>query len=111
MMKKTILTTVTALALMFSVNIASAQGNEEIVESQQQVIQQEDDYQQIQADQLPAAVQQAVEQQHQGSQISEVYLKEKEGQTTYKLVLTTQDGQTQEVFSDAEGKLTEEDNK
>lgn len=110
-MRKTLLTTVTALALIFSVNVASAQVNGEIAESQQEVTQQQDDFQQIEANQLPAAVQQAVEQEHQGSQITEAYLKEKDGQTKYKLVLTTQDGQSKEVFSDAEGNLKDKDDK
>lgn len=110
-MKKTFLTTVTALALIFSVNIASAQVDGAIAENQQEMTQQQDDFQQIETNQLPAAVQQAVEQAHQGSQISEAYLKEKDGQTKYKLVLTTQDGQSQEVFSDAEGNLKDKDDK
>lgn len=110
-MKKTLLTTVTALAMIFSVNIASAQVYEEAGGNQQQQTQQQDDFQQIEANQLPAAVQQAVEQEHQGSQISEAYLKEKDGQTKYKLVLTTQDGQSQEIFSDAEGNLKDKDDK
>ena len=111
-MKKTLLTTLTALALIFSVNIASAQVYEEIAGNDQpQQTQQQDDFQQIEVNQLPAAVQQAVEQEHQGSQIAEAYLKEKDGETKYKLVLTTQDGQSQEVFSDAEGNLKDKDDK
>ena len=90
-MKKTILTTAAALAMIFSVNIASAQVYEESAGNDpQQQVQQKDD---------------------QGSQISEAYLKQKDGETKYKLVLTTQDGQSQEVWSDAEGNLKDKDDK
>lgn len=111
-MKKTILTTAAALAMIFSVNVASAQVFEESAGNDpQQQTQQKDDYQQIETSQLPNAVQQAVEQEYQGSQISEAYLKQKDGETKYKLVLTTQDGQSQEVWSDAEGNLKDKDDK
>lgn len=109
-MKRMYVTAVAVVAMMFSVHSTTAQGT---VESQPAVEQQtqKDDFQLIEASELPNAVRQAVEQEYSGATVDEAYKGEKDGETKFKLVITTADGQSQELFSDAEGNLKDKDDK
>lgn len=109
-MKRMYVTAVAAVAMMFSVQTTTAQGtveNQPAIEQQTQ----KDDFQEIQASELPEAVRQAVELEYSGATIDQAYQAEKDGETKYKLEITTADGQSQELFSDAEGNLKDKDNK
>lgn len=100
-MKKICLTFVAAAAMLFSAQSATAQVEEVTEETTHEVLQEE--MEQIEVAQLPAEVQQSVERDFQGATVSEAYVKEKEGETKYKIVLTTLQGETKELYADAEG--------
>lgn len=110
-MKKIFLTTLAATAMLFTVESATAQVYEEGSTQQEEVQQQKDEMQKIEVQELPEEVQQAVERDFQGATISEAYLKEKEGEKTYKIVLTTQEGETRELYADAEGNWIDKEDK
>ena len=101
-MKKICLTAIAATAMLFSIDSATAQVYEQ-GSTQQQEVQKKDEMKKIEVQDLPAEVQQSVERDFQGATISEAYVKEKEGETKYKLVLTTAEGESKELFADAKG--------
>ena len=108
-MKRLYVTAVLAGAMFFSVESVTAQvyeNSQAEVEMQQT---QQTNYTQIEEQDLPAPVREAVERDYQGATLAEIYSAEKEGKTTYKLVVNTQDGVSQELFSDAEGNWIEKD--
>lgn len=102
-MKKTFLSIVAAGAFLFTTQAATAQVTGEETTAQEQQMQQQDDFQQIEIADLPAEVQQAVERDFQGATVAEAYTKERDGETKYKLVVTTTDGQSKELYADAQG--------
>lgn len=108
-MKKICLSGLAATALFFSVETATAQVYEET--SSEQQTEQKKDMEQIQVEELPNGVQQAVERDFQGATISEAYVKEKEGETKYKVVITTLQGETRELYADAQGNWIEKEGK
>lgn len=111
-MKKLGLTALAATAMFFSVEIASAQVYEE--GSTQETTQQEtqkEEMDQIQVGELPNEIQQSVERDFQGATVSEAYMKEKEGETKYKVVLTTLQGETKELYADAQGNWIDKEKK
>lgn len=112
-MKKMILSIVAAGALVFTTQTATAQvtGEERTAAEQQMLQQQQDDFQSIQVGELPAEVQQAVERDFQGSTIGEAFVKEKDGERKYKVVVTTTDGQSKELYADAQGNWIDKDKK
>lgn len=111
-MKRLYVATVTAVAMFFSVQATTAQVYEESNGNDPQMqTQQQDEFQQVEVQQVPMEIHQAVQDEYQGAQISEAYLKEKDGETKYRLVLQTEDGQSKEVYSDAEGNLKDKDEK
>lgn len=112
-MKKMFLTFVAAGALMFSAQTASAQvtGEEREAANQEMQQQQQQDFQQIETNQLPDAINQAVERDFQGATVSEAYTKEKDGETKYRIVLTTDTGESRELFADAQGNWIDKDDK
>ena len=93
---------IAATAMLFSVDSAMAQVYEE-GSTQQQEVQKKEEMKKIEVQELPAEVQQSVERDFQGATVSEAYMKEKEGKIEYKLVLTTAEGETKELFADANG--------
>lgn len=111
-MKKICLSVFAAIAMLFSAQTVSAQVYEEgsTQETQQQETQKEE-MEQIQTGELPDEVQQAVERDFQGATVSEAYKKEKDGETKYKVVLTTLQGETKELYADAQGNWIDKDNK
>ena len=112
-MKKTFLTLVAAGAFLFSTQAATAQvtGEERAQANQEQQAQQQQDFQQIEAQELPDAVNQAVERDFQGATVAEAYKKEKDGQTKYRIVLQTENGEARELYADEQGNWVDKDDK
>ena len=111
-MKKLGLTALAATAIFFSVESVSAQVYEE--GSTQETTHQEtqkEEMEQIQVGELPNEIQQSVERDFQGATVSEAYMKEKEGETKYKIVLTTLQGETKELYADAQGNWIDKEKK
>ena len=107
-MKKICLTVVAALAMLFSAQNLSAQeaGQEQVtVEAQAQ---ETSEYQKIEISELPVEVQQSVERDFAGGVISEAYVKEQEGEQTFKLVVKTAEGEEEELYADAQGNWLDE---
>lgn len=102
-MKKTFLTIVAAAAFLFTTQSATAQVTGDDTTAQEEQMQQKHDFEQIEVADLPAEVQQAVERDFQGATVAEAYTKEKDGETKYKLVITTTDGQSKDLYADAQG--------
>ncbi|WP_424492482.1 hypothetical protein [Salinimicrobium sp. GXAS 041] len=100
-MKKICLTAVAATAMLFSVQNATAQVYEEGTETTQET--QKEEMEQIEVAELPDEIQQSVERDFQGATVSEAYFKEKDGEKKYKIVLTTLQGETKELYADAQG--------
>lgn len=101
-MKKICLSVVAASAILFSAQTVSAQATQEEVAVEQTATQQTD-YTQVAIEDLPAAVQQAVERDFAGAVIAEAYVKETEASQEFKLVVQTADGEQKELHADAEG--------
>lgn len=102
-MKKICLSVVAASAMLFSAQNLSAQ---EVAQAQVEVeatVGQQEDFRQIEIEELPAEVQQAVERDFAGATIAEAYVKEKEGELKYKLKVTTAEGEEKELYADAQG--------
>lgn len=111
-MKKVCLTLVVAAATVFSVNTVSAQVYEE--GSTQETAKQEtqkEEMQQIEVGEVPDEVQQSVERDFQGATVSEAYKKDKDGEAKYKVVITTLQGETKELYADAQGNWIDKDKK
>lgn len=110
-MKKIVLTMLAATAMLFTVESVTAQVYEEAPTQQPEIQEQKEDMEKIEVQELPDKVQQAVERDFQGSSISEAYVKEKDGEKKYKLVLTTQEGESKELFADEEGNWIDKEGK
>lgn len=110
-MKRLYVTAALAGAMFFSVESANAQVYENS-ESETPVEQtQQTEFTQIEEQDLPNEVRQAVEKDFQGATLSEIYSTEKDGEVTYKLVLSTQEGEAKELFADAQGNWIQKDEK
>ncbi|WP_324719830.1 hypothetical protein [Salinimicrobium sp. HB62] len=110
-MKKLCLTVVAASALLFSAQNLSAQEVAQ-VEVEETVVQRaQDDFRQIEIQELPAEVQQAVERDFAGATISEAYVKEHEGEQKFKLKVSTAEGEDLELYADAKGNWIDKDKK
>lgn len=112
-MKKICLSVVAASAMLFSAQNLSAQ---EVAQAQVEVeetVEQraQEDFRQIEVQELPAEVQQAVERDHAGATISEAHVKEKEGEQKFKLKVTTAQGEEKELYADAQGNWIDKDKK
>ncbi|NJY61183.1 hypothetical protein HC174_00240 [Salinimicrobium sp. CDJ15-81-2] len=112
-MKKICLTVVAASAMLFSAQSLSAQ---EVAQAQievEETVEQraQEDFRQIEIQELPAEVQQAVERDFAGATIAEAHVKEKEGEQKFKLKITTAEGEEKELYSDAKGNWIDKDKK
>ena len=110
-MKKMFLTMLAAGALVFTTQSASAQVTGEENAPQEEQMQQKHDFEKIEVADLPAEVQQALERDFQGATIAEAYSKDKDGEKKFKLVVTTSDGQSKELYADAQGNWIDKDKK
>lgn len=110
-MKKMFLTMVAVAAMALTTQTATAQVDGENKTAPEQQVQQKHDFEKIEVADLPAEVQQAVERDFQGSTVAEAFVKEKDGEKKYKIVLSTTDGQSKELFADAQGNWIEKDKK
>lgn len=110
-MKKLCLNLFAASAILFSTQSISAQEvpQVEVEETVEQRVQ--DDFRQIEIQELPAEVQQAVERDYAGATIAEAHVKEHEGEQKFKLKVNTVEGEEQELYSDAQGNWIEKDEK
>lgn len=110
-MKKICLSLVAASAMLFSAQTVSAQEvPQEQVEVEETVEQRvQDDFRQIEIEELPAEVQQAVERDYAGALIAEAHVKEHEGEQKFKLKVTTAEGEEKELYADAQGNWIEKD--
>lgn len=108
-MKKVLFTAAIAGAMFFSTGSANAQVYENSESETPFVEEQQTEYVLIKDQDLPQEVQQALEKDHQGATVSEVYSAEKEGKVIYKLVLSTEDGESKELFADAQGNWIPQD--
>lgn len=102
-MKKLSITIMAAAAMFFSVQTTNAQVTGEESAATEQVAPTQEEWTQIKAEELPAEVQAAIEKDLAGITVSETYVKEKDGVKTYKVVVSTADGQTKDLFADANG--------
>lgn len=110
-MKKICLSIVAASAMLFSAQNLSAQEVAQVEVDATVEQRTQDDFRQIEIQELPAAVQQAVERDHAGATISEAHVKEKEGEQKFKLKVTTADGEEKELYADAQGNWIDKDKK
>lgn len=92
-----------AAAMFFTVQTSSAQVEGQDRTTMEQRTQQQEDFQQIEVTELPTEVQQAVERDFQGATVSEAHTRDRDGEVNYKIVIATQDGQSRELFADAQG--------
>ncbi|GHA44942.1 hypothetical protein GCM10007103_27650 [Salinimicrobium marinum] len=100
-MKRFYVTAVIAGAMFFSVGTVTAQETATATATAQ--VQEKEDFKQIDVQELPGEVSQSVERDFQGATISEAYSKEKDGETKFKLVVTTAEGESKELYADAQG--------
>lgn len=110
-MKKICFTVLAASAMLFSTQNISAQEvpQVEVEETVEQRVQ--EDFRQIEIEELPAEVQQAVERDYAGAVIAEAHVKEHEGEQKFKLKVTTAEGEDKVLYADAEGNWIEKDKK
>ncbi len=97
--------------MIFSAQTVSAQVNPENEVAVEQHTEQRSEYTQIEVQELPAEVQQAVERDFTGAIISEAHVKEKDGERKYKLLITTAEGEEQELYADEQGNWIDKDKK
>lgn len=109
-MKKICLTVVAASAMLFSAQNLSAQETPQPVAVEESV-QETAEWVQVEVQELPAEVQQAVERDFEGAVISEAHVKEHEGEKKFKLKVTTADGEEQELYADAQGNWIDKEEK
>jgi hypothetical protein len=102
-MKKICLSLVAASAILFSTQTASAQTAVQEEVTVEQTADQQTEFTQVAIEDLPAAVQQAVERDFAGAVIAEAYVKETEASQEFKLVVQTAEGEQKELYADAEG--------
>lgn len=102
-MKKICLSVVAASAILFSTQTVSAQAPAQEEVTVEQTVAQQTDFTQVAIEDLPAAVQQAVERDFAGAVIAEAHVKETEASQEFKLVIQTADGEQKELYADAEG--------
>ena len=102
-MKRLNLIAVIAGALFFSVESATAQENQNNQSQTATEQTQQKDFEQIEAQDLPDEVRQALERDYEGATVAEAYSKEKDGEAKYKIVVNTQDGESKELYADAQG--------
>lgn len=103
MMKKLSLIVVTVAAMIFSVQNAEAQVTEDEKAPQEHKMNAQEDWQSIQAAELPPEVQAALERDFADANLSKALVTDKDGVKTYKLVITTADGNTKKLYADAQG--------
>lgn len=108
-MKRLYVTAALAGAIFFSVESANAQVYENSESETPFVETQQTKYTQIEEQDLPNEVRQAVEKDYQGATLSEIYSAEEAGEVTYKLVVSTQDGENKELFADGKGNWIKHD--
>lgn len=92
-----------AAAMFFTVQTTSAQVEGQDRTTMEQRAQQQEDFQQIEVTELPSEVQQAVERDFQGATVSEAHIRDQDGEANYKIVIATQDGESRELYADAQG--------
>lgn len=110
-MKKICLTVVAASAMLFSAqNLTAQEANPEPM-MVEETVHETSDWVKIEVEELPAEVQQAVERDFEGAMISEVHVKEEEGEKEFKLKVTTAEGEEKELYADAEGNWIDKDDK
>lgn len=102
-MKRFYVTAVIAGAMFFSVGNATAQETHTATATATAQVQEKEEFKPIQVEELPGEVSQSVERDFQGATISEAYKKEKDGEAKYKLVVTTAEGESKELYADAQG--------
>lgn len=108
-MKRLYVTAALVGAMFFSVESSNAQVYENSESETPFVETQQTEYTQIEEQDLPNEVREAVARDHQGATLSEIYSAEEAGEVTYKLVVSTEDGETKELFADAEGNWIQKD--
>ena len=108
-MKKICLTVVAAGAMLFSAQNLSAQEVAQ-VEVEETVVQRaENGFVQIDIDEVPTEVREALERDYAGATISEAFVKEHEGEQKFKLKVKTAEGEDKELYADAEGNWIEKE--
>ena len=95
-----------AAVLSLGTMTAFAQEEETTVEevATEQVEATQDDYTEIAAEEVPAAITEALEAAHPGATISKAFMNE---EAEYKLEVAKEDGETAELYADAEGNWIE----
>jgi hypothetical protein len=113
MMKRFVLTAVIGGAMFFSVESATAQVTSEDQEQMttEQKMHQKEDWKQVEEQDLPGEVSQAIETDFMGATVSEAHVMEKDGEKKYKLVLFTEEGETKEMYADAQGNWIDKEDK
>ncbi|MBT9186626.1 MULTISPECIES: hypothetical protein [Zobellia] len=94
-----------AAVLSLGTMTAFAQEEETVVEEvATEVVESQDAYAEIAAEEVPAAISEALEAAHPGATISKAYMNE---EAEYKLEVAKEDGETAELYADAEGNWIE----
>ncbi len=95
-----------AAVLSLGTMTAFAQEEETTVEevATEQVEATQDNYTEIAAEEVPAAISDALEAAHPGATISQAYMND---EAEYKLEVAKEDGETAELYADAEGNWIE----
>lgn len=102
--------TFAAIGLFFATTAQAQVYSEASTEAEMTTQQVQDDYVQLEAAELPAAVSTAVTRDYAGATTQEVWMKEKDGKTVYKLKVDV-DGTEETLYADAEGNWIEKDEK
>jgi uncharacterized membrane protein YkoI len=108
-MKKLCLTMLAASAMLFSAQNVVAQESAPEQIAVEENLQEVTDWMQIEIQELPAEVQQAVERDFEGAVITEAHVKENEGESIFKLKITTAEGEDMELYADAQGNWIDEE--
>ncbi|MUH35325.1 hypothetical protein D9O36_05690 [Zobellia amurskyensis] len=94
-----------AAVLSLGTMTAFAQEEETVVEEvATEVVEAQDAYAEVAVEEVPAAITEALEAAHPGATISKAYLSE---EAEYKLEVAKEDGETAELYADAEGNWIE----
>lgn len=103
-MKRIFLSALAAAPMFIATQNVSAQ---EVKADEVEVVQQVAEFVQLDVAELPVEVTQAFERDYPEAEISEAYVKEEKGEKKFKLVVTTAEGEVQELYADAKGNWIE----
>lgn len=109
-MKKFMLS-IAAIAFLFTINTqAQVYTNSSSEEPFKEVVKTNEDYEEIEVSELPAAVTESITRDFVEATTTEAWVKEKDGKSIYKIKLDI-NGEEKKLYSDAEGNWIDKDDK